>query len=276
MVDLDVTSTCSVMVMKQTPELETASEISITQLSRIAGVSSRTLRHYDSIGLFTPHRVASNGYRFYDHGQLVRLQRILLLRELGLSLESITEILNQQRNERQALSDHVKVLQEQRQRLDRQIATLNKTISSLESGEIMNLETSFNGFNEQFKEEVTQRWGTKAYNDSNHWWRSKNKDEQANFMAQVKELNEAWITAGQEEVEPDDHTAQDLAARHIQWLNSVPGTPLDSADPAHRANYIRTLADMYVADERFAKNYGGYAELVRDALKVSLENGGKI
>jgi DNA-binding transcriptional MerR regulator len=66
---------------------------SIQQTARIAGTTSRTLRHYDDIGLLKPSRIAQNGYRHYDQEALVQLQRILLLRELGLGLPVIAEVL---------------------------------------------------------------------------------------------------------------------------------------------------------------------------------------
>lgn len=66
---------------------------SIQEIARLAGTTSRTLRHYDDIGLLPPSRIAANGYRHYDAASLVRLQRILLLRELGLGLPQIAEVL---------------------------------------------------------------------------------------------------------------------------------------------------------------------------------------
>ena len=68
-------------------------EITIQQLAKAAGTTSRTLRHYDSVGLVSPSRIGSNGYRYYDDRSLVRLQRVLLLRELGLGLDAIGTVL---------------------------------------------------------------------------------------------------------------------------------------------------------------------------------------
>lgn len=94
-------------------------EYSISYVSRVAGISSRTLRHYDHIGLLVPDHVALNGYRFYTQNQLIRLQRILLLRDMGLKLEHIAEILEEQRDEREALANHIQQLQVQRRTIDR-------------------------------------------------------------------------------------------------------------------------------------------------------------
>lgn len=72
-------------------------EWSIQEIARTAGTTSRTLRHYGDVGLLRPSRVAANGYRYYDEHALVRLQRILLLRELGLGLPAIAEVLDSRR-----------------------------------------------------------------------------------------------------------------------------------------------------------------------------------
>lgn len=244
---------------------------SIAQVSKSAGVSSRTLRHYDQIGLLEPDHVAANGYRFYTDRQLVRLQRILLLKQLGMKLETIAEILDEQRTELAALRTHKEQLHRQREALDRQIAALDHSISTLITGGTMEPEKSFDGFNEQYKHEVSARWGADAYETSNRWWRSKSGDEQSAFMEEVKIINQAWIEAGKNSVPADSVEAQELAARHVRWLQSAKGTPLDSGDPAQRKAYICSLGEIYVADPRFAKNYGGYAELVRDALQIFAE-----
>ena len=90
---------------------------SIQEVARLAGTTSRTLRHYDDIGLLEPARIGSNGYRYYDRAALVRLQRILLLRELGLGLPAIAEVLDGQRDESRALARHLDWLRQEQDRL---------------------------------------------------------------------------------------------------------------------------------------------------------------
>ncbi len=70
---------------------------SITELAGMSGVTSRTLRHYDGIGLLKPAHVGSNGYRYYEDDQLLRLQQILLLREFGVGLADVAAALDAQR-----------------------------------------------------------------------------------------------------------------------------------------------------------------------------------
>src|SRR5690606_23481375 len=91
---------------------------SIQDIARLSGTTSRTLRHYDDIGLLAPTRIGSNGYRHYDEHALSRLQRILLLRELGLGLPAIAEVLAGQRDNADALLGHLHWLHKEKERLD--------------------------------------------------------------------------------------------------------------------------------------------------------------
>src|SRR5690606_18825276 len=105
---------------------------SIQEVARSAGTTSRTLRHYDDIGLLPPTRIGANGYRRYDRDALVRLQRILLLRELGLGLPVIAEVLGREVDAAAALRAHVDWLREEQHRLERRIRSVTQTLESLE------------------------------------------------------------------------------------------------------------------------------------------------
>ena len=109
---------------------ETPEDWSIQHIAALAGTTSRTLRHYDTIGLLAPSRIAGNGYRHYDQQALVRLQRILLLRELGLGLPAIAEVLTAETSATDALRTHVAWLRGEQERLGRLIASVEKTISA--------------------------------------------------------------------------------------------------------------------------------------------------
>ncbi|WP_242087225.1 MerR family transcriptional regulator, partial [Microbacterium lacticum] len=88
-------------------------EWSTHEVARLAGTTSRTLRHYDAIGLLSPTRVGANGYRYYDSDALVRLQRILLMRELGLGLPQIADVLARPATVDEALVQHLAWLREE-------------------------------------------------------------------------------------------------------------------------------------------------------------------
>ncbi|NYF09458.1 DNA-binding transcriptional MerR regulator [Leifsonia sp. AK011] len=245
---------------------------SIQDIARLAGTTSRTLRHYDSVGLVRPTRIGDNGYRYYDERALVRLQRVLMLRDLGLGIPAIAEVLDGQRDDTKALLSHLDWLQQERNRLDRQIASVERTINDLKGGEQLMAEKMFDGFDHtQYKEEVEERWGAQAYADSDKWWRSMSKQEQAEWKRKVTELGSDWAAAAASGIPPESDEAQALAKRHAEWLSSIPGTP--GAGSAPTKEYFMGLADMYVADERFAANYGGAenATFVRDAMRVYAE-----
>ncbi|WP_431074472.1 MerR family transcriptional regulator [Microbacterium phyllosphaerae] len=255
----------------------TGRDWSIQEIARLAGTTSRTLRHYDDVGLLPPSRIAHNGYRHYDESALVRLQRILLLRELGLGLPQIAEVLNPtdaQQSEEAALETHLALLREEQNRLARQIASVENTIDALRGGEELMAENMFDGFDHtRYREEVEQRWGRKTYADSDRWWRGMTDAERAEWQQRVSDLGRDWIAAAESGVDPASAEAQDVARRHVEWLTGIPGTPAAAPDGDVKA-YVLGLGEMYVADPRFGANYatsaGGThgAEFVRDALRV--------
>ena len=258
-------------------------EWSIQQIAKLAGTTSRTLRHYDDIGLLAPSSIGRNGYRYYDQAALVRLQRILLLRELGLGLPQVADVIERESGEVPALEAHLAWLRQEQDRLTRQIASVENTISAVRGGERLMAENMFDGFDHtQYKDEVEQRWGKKAYADSDRWWRSMSADEKAAWQQRASDLGRDWIAAAEARIAPDSEEAQALAKRHVEWLSGIPGTPAASAGSATGAGgdvkgYVLGLGEMYVADPRFGANYatsdGGTrgAEFVRDALRVYAE-----
>ncbi|MBS1697114.1 MAG: MerR family transcriptional regulator [Actinobacteria bacterium] len=258
---------------------------SIQEIARLTGTTSRTLRHYDDIGLLPPTRIASNGYRHYDETALVRLQRILLLRELGLGLPQIAQVVDAgpatapqlpgvTAAETDALEKHLAQLRAEQDRLARQIASVEHTIMTLREGEDLMPENMFDGFHHtQYKEEVETRWGEKAYADSDRWWRGLGTEGQDSWKRVVAELNASWIALAEAGADPASAEAQDVARRHVDWLTGIPGTPAYAAGGDRKA-YVIGLGEMYVADPRFGANYatsaGGSAgaEFVRDALRI--------
>lgn len=241
----------------------------IQQVAKSAGITSRTLRHYDQIGLFKPTTIADNGYRLYDAAALIRLQRILALRDLGLSLPQIRSVLDRDVSEIDALADLEQQLEREKSRLARQIASVQRTLSALREGESPMSENMFDGFrHEEYREEVVETWGQDAWSRSNDWWNEQSDDEKSAFMQLVADLNRDWQQACADGVTPESEVAQVLARRHVNWLGSIPGTP--AGDGKATATYVRNPGEMYVSDSRFAANYGGVegATFVRDALTI--------
>jgi len=272
-------------------ETGVAVERSIQEVARAAGTTSRTLRHYDAIGLVRPSRVGANGYRFYDDRALVRLQRVLLLRELGLGLDAVERVLEAQDRgtpagerpraaEAGILRTHLELLTHERDRVDAQIGAVRRTIAALDApeagddseGDLMSHHI-FEGFDHtQYRDEVEQRWGAEAYERSDRWWRGLGAEGQAAWQARTAELGSAWAEAAQRGEDPASPAAQGLARRHVEWLTGIPGTPA-AAPGGDLAGYVTGLGEMYVSDPRFAANYGGEAgaAFVRDALAIYAE-----
>ena len=237
-------------------------ELSIAEVARVSGTTSRTLRHYDDVGLLRPSRTGANGYRYYDQVALRRLQRILMLRELGLSLAVIAEVLDRA-DDTTALRAHLEWLRTESDRLDRQIASVERTIASIETKEAIMASQMFDGFDHtQYKDEVEARWGAQAYADSDRWWRGLGADGQAAFMAESRAIGTGWAELRASGAAVDGPQAQALARRHHEWIAAGWGGKRPTGEQ------LIGLAEMYVADERFAANYGGVegAEYVRDAL----------
>ena len=260
---------------------------SIQEIARLAGTTSRTLRHYGDIGLLPATSVGANGYRRYDADALLRLQRILLLRELGLGLAAIADVLRGQRDDAGALLAHLHWLEAERDRVSAQIVSVRTTIEKLKEGEQLMAEEMLDGFDHTvYREEVEARWGADAYAAGDNWWRSKSVEEKAAWQADQAALARDWAaaatasaestsadptsadptSAGPNSADPTGPRAQALARRQHDWLASVPGTPGFPQGPTKE--YFVGLAELYAADDRFAAHYGGPQEaaFVRAAM----------
>jgi DNA-binding transcriptional MerR regulator len=242
-------------------------EWSIHEVIRFTGTTSRTLRHYGQIGLLAPSRTGHGGLRYYDEDALVRLQRILLLRRLGLSLPAIADVLAGAQDVTDALRTHLALLEREQDRVQRQIASVRRTIERKEGGEHLMAEEMFDGFDHtQHRDEVEARWGQEAYAAGDRWWRALSPEGRRAFQDRSQQLVADWTAAAGRGLAPGSEDAQALARRHVQWLGAAPG----AGPTGPGREYVLGLGEMYVSDPRFAATYGGEekAEFVREALKV--------
>jgi DNA-binding transcriptional MerR regulator len=243
-------------------------EWTIQELATRAGITSRTLRHYDRVGLLTPSRVGANGYRYYDATAVARLQRILLMRRLGMGLPAIAKVLADDVDAYDGLRVHIAALEEERDRIDRQIRSVRHTLEALQAGAEPRMDVMLAGFNDHYKDEVISRWGERAFQVSNDWWHGKTLDQQLAWKQDTEDLVAAWVAAARAGISPASARAQALAARHIRWLTQIPGTPTADGDRELSIAMVRGLGDMYVDDPRFTGMYddAAGATFVRDAL----------
>ena len=242
-------------------------EWSIQEIARAAGTTSRALRYYGEIGLLPPSRVGGNGYRYYDERALVQLQRVLLLRELGLGIPEISRILAGEQESTTALTLHLELLEQEKERITRLIATVESTLRKLKGGEQLMPEDVFNGFDHtQYREEVIERWGKDTYDRSDRWWKSLGERQKQKHLRTQVEIAGDFAAALKEGKTADSDEVQAIARRHVEWLSQA---------IAPSKGYLLGLGEMYVADPRFASNYEthglGTAAFVRDAIAVFAE-----
>jgi len=230
----------------------------------MTGTTSRTLRHYGDIGLLTPSRIGQNGYRYYNQDALIRLQRILLLHELGLSLKSIAAVLANETDVNSALRAHLDWLRQEQQRLMQQIASIETTLRKTKEGGQLMAEEMFDGFDHtQYKDEVIQRWGRDAYESSDRWWRSLSDAEKKGFQQQQLDIATDYGRAHLAGKPVASDEVQAITQRHYEWLTIT--------SEVGKEHFIG-LGEMYVNDPRFTTNYdkhgAGTAVFIRDAMKV--------
>lgn len=246
-------------------------EYSIKALSRLSGVTTRTLRWYDEIGLLKPSRVAPSGYRYYGEAEVDRLQDILFYRALGVELARIKECLNAPSFDRlAALRSHLSALEAERARLSGLIDSVRETIESEERNEIMSDERKFEAFKRQAVEANEQAYGReirKAYGDREvdaahaavmNLSRERYQ-EWTDLGEDIRRRLEAAVSGGES---PEGEAAQEIVALHKRWLSF-------SGD-AYDAKRHRGIAKLYAADERFAAYYDksvpGCARFLHDAV----------
>ncbi len=238
---------------------------SVQQLATLAGVSVRTLHHYDDIGLLKPARVQSNGYRKYGEEELLKLQQILFFRELDFSLEEIAKIITSPSFDMEvALNDQRNLIELKAKRLHKLIKTIDKTIKKINHKTIMKDQELYDSFKDpeqaQYAEEAKERWGnTEAYKESQKRVAKMTKEDMELFKKRADELMQAIAKAM-----PKGATSikmQKLIAEHYYGLRNFYEPSLEM---------YRGLANMYVDDPRFTAYYEEYAVGLAQVMKEAM------
>ncbi|MBW4715806.1 MerR family transcriptional regulator [Saccharothrix obliqua] len=242
---------------------------SIAQVARMSKVTSRTLRHYDAIGLLPPAWIGGNGYRYYEREQLLRLQRILLLRDLGLDLDTVARVLDGRRREVDVLRNHERWLRAERERLDVLAETVARTVRELEGGEQgMRVEELFDGFDAdrqaRYEDELVQRYGEGVREhvaESKRRMSGWTKPDAEEFMAEWHAVAEAMGALFDAGVAPGAPEALDVTERHYRWICRS-WTP----DRESYTGLGRLYVDAPDFKVQFDAHAEGLAEWVRDAI----------
>lgn len=249
-------------------------EYTVQKLAKLAGVSTRTLRYYDEIGLLQPARINSSGYRIYGPPQVSRLQQIMFYRELGVRLEAIEQLLNAPDfDEVRALEAHRTQLLERHKQLEVLIENVTKTIAEKEGSIQMSDQEKFNGFKQkmiaeneaQYGEEIRAKYGHETIDASNAKFANLSQEAHEKVTQLSNRFNEKLIAAFREG-DPAGPLAQEAADLHRQWLSHFWPEGLYTPE-AHYG-----LAQMYVADPRFTAYYDaiekGSAQFLEAAIKI--------
>ncbi|WP_042203860.1 MerR family transcriptional regulator [Paenibacillus camerounensis] len=247
-------------------------EYTVQKLGTMAGISTRTLRYYDELGLLRPARINSSGYRIYGQAEVNLLQQILFYRELGLTLEAIRDIVTSPSFDgSRALREHHEQLLQRRQQLDVLIANVEQTLAETEGRTTMSNDAKFEGFkqkliqdNEQkYGQEIREKYGEEAVEKSNRMVKNMTEEQYA-ALQQLEADMFAALEQAMEEGDSASELAQKAAGLHRQWLSFYWDTYTKEAHAG--------VAQMYVDDERFTAYYDkrrpGLAEFLRDAVHV--------
>lgn len=245
----------------------------IQQLAGLAGISTRTLRYYDEIGLITPKRAGSSGYRTYGENEVDALQQVLFFKEMGFELDVIKKIMSEPSfNRLEAMRQHLEKLQKQEQRIQLLIQTVKKTILKEQGGIFMSDKEKFTGFKKeliekneaQYGAEIRKKYGDKEVDESNRKMMNLSEEEYEKIQSIAEEIKVRLEKAVSENADAKGSTGKEIVELHKSWLGY---TWASYSAKAHCG-----LGEMYVADERFTKYYDdkvkGCAEFLRDAINA--------
>jgi MerR family transcriptional regulator, thiopeptide resistance regulator len=249
---------------------------SVGQVADLAGVTIRTLHHYDEIGLLSPSGRSAADYRIYEDPDLERLQQILFYRELGFTLEQIATIVDDPH------TDAVGHLRQQRGLLTERIKWLEAMVTAIDQemeakkvGIQLTPEERFDVFGdfypEDYAEEAEQRWGdTEAYRQSQRRVATYTKEDWLKIKAEGEEVLSSLVAVFTTGSAPDSDEAIAAAEAHRQHISRW---FYECSYEIHRG-----LGDMYVNDNRFRAHYDalapGLAQFIRDAAHANANRAG--
>lgn len=245
----------------------------VKEVARLSGLTVRTLHHYDAIGLLVPSHRSAAGYRLYDDDDLLRLQQIVIGRELGLTLEAIRRSLDDPRfDRRQALLMQRTELAARAERATEMIRAIDAALTAIEEQDMstVSFKKIFDGFDpEQYEDEVERHWGgTDAYKISAQRAKSYTEADWRRFKDEQGAILADGVAARKDGVRPDEPRAMEVAERHRlsidRWFYPC------------SAEMHRGLADLWEADRRYADNMDqhggpGFTEYLAAAVRANAD-----
>lgn len=247
-------------------------EYSIKEISEMAGISTRTLRYYDQIGLLSSKRENSNNYRVYNQNEIDLLQQILLYKELGLELKEIQKIISSSDyNPLSAMENHLENLLEKQKNINLLIKNVKKTILNFKGEKTMTNDEKFLGLKQEiidkneskYGKQVREKFGDISMDKANEQLKNMTEDQFNEIENLSNKINET-LKQAKNQGDPSSDLAQSVCKMHKDWISFYWGYYDKSAH--------KELANSYVEDERFKKYYEniepGCAEFLRNALLI--------
>ena len=246
-----------------------AKPYTIKQLAKLSGVTVRTLRFYDEIGLLKPATVGENGYRYYGREELLRLQQILFYRELGFELAAIRKVMEEPDFDKTAaLRSHKEKLEADAERTSQLIATIDKTLALLEKEAPMKDDELYRGFDPvkqaEYEAYLVERYGDAAkdgISESKRRTKDWKKDDFEQTKKDYDEIHRALTEAIEKGLAPSDAKVQKLIAQHYAIVDRF-WTP-------DRERYI-ALGRSYGEHPDFVKLYAGYHPRLQEFLAEAM------
>jgi DNA-binding transcriptional MerR regulator len=242
----------------------------VKEVAELSGVSVRTLHHYDAIGLLEPSQRTDAGYRLYSDEDLLRLQQILLGRELGLSLEAVRRSLDDPQFDRREalvlqraeLAGRLEQTSSMLRAIDAALALLDAALTTDEGA--IDMKQIFEGFDPvEHEDEAEQRWGnTEAFRESKRRTRDYSKQDWQRLAQEQAAIYEAMFQALDTGKPASDPAATLVAERHRMCIDRW-------FYPCSHAMH-RGLADMYEQDPRFAANIDKYGNGLTPYLAAAI------
>lgn len=247
----------------------TQAMFTVKQLSRLAGITPRTLHYYDEIGLLKPSRVGENGYRYYGEDCLLRLQQILFYRELDLPLDEIKTMLTcADFDVTTALESHKAALALRAGQIQKLIDTVDDTLSYLRGEKEMSQKQLFQAFNDEeqaaMEKEAMQIYDPEVVKASNRKWKNYSAAEKERIAAEGNAVYADYLLAiPKGAASPEAQACVERWRRHMDYF----WTP--------NLDQLLALADGYNDDPRFKANFDRIdprlAGFVREAVRIYVE-----
>jgi MerR family transcriptional regulator, thiopeptide resistance regulator len=238
----------------------------VKQLSKLAGITPRTLHYYDEIGLLKPSRIGDNGYRYYGEDALLRLQQILFYRELDLPLENIKKIMGRRDFDvLSALENHKEQLQRRKVQMERLIDTVDNTLLHLKGKKEMSQKQFFEAFSDEqqaeYEKEVMQKYDPAVVKASIQKYKNYSAADRQRIAEEGNAVYQGFLDAMPKgAASPEARICVERWRQHMQYFWS----PNDEQ--------CLGLAEMYNADPRFKANYDkidpNLAAFVLEAVKA--------